>query len=429
MKHNSTFVGKSIIALTLTFALITTGVKAQTSPNLKFIQPELVQGTAGEKNAVYKFSNVITGVNALIEIKDLKNGAYLVNIDDSVFGYYNAWQPTVGGPAIAGNNASIKWEIKFVTASGDKYTFPNMDMTAIDIDGDNVKVKEYIKVKGHSTFQIPVVTLMQLSTSTDDDNAVVLNGQGPLINRLDIDTMAMDVRVGYKFINKDKIEVTTGQVVEDNGYTGPTAQDRLNSLYFKYMIPLTVLPVTYRTFTATASDRTSILNWITEIEQGNDHFEVERSFDQASYRTIGIVLGAQSVTSLGKQYSFKDQSAELKGQAIAYYRLKQVDADGRFTYSAVKMVRFESESKTKVQVSPNPYMDKLNVNFMSETNGKGEVRMIRTSGQVVARIPQDVTKGFNNFQLSNLNSLSAGMYIIEINVDGKVIDRQKVVKQ
>jgi len=461
MKKTSTYVGKTIV-LTLMIALSSLFASAQFSPNLKFSQSELVKGEAGKKKAIYKFTNVIDGVDAFVEIKDIKNGAILINIDDSVFGYYDAWQPTVGGVNVNGNDAFIKWEIKFKTTSGSSYKFPKMDLTAIDIDGDNVKIREYIKVKGHSSFMIPVVTLMQLSNqfnsnSNDDDddddnddnddddnddddddddddndnitNSPTLYGLGPVVNRLNIDTMAMDVRVGYNFINKDKIEITTGHIVSNNGYTGAVAIERLNSLYFKYMVPLTALPVTYRTFTAAVNEKTVNLNWVTEIEQGNDHFEVERSFDQVNFRTVGMVLGAQSATSLGKQYSFKDNSSDLNGKKIVYYRLKQVDGTGKFTYSVVRMVRFTTDTKAFVQVSPNPYMDNLNVNFTSEINGKAEVKLINTSGQVTVKKQSQVVKGNNNIQLLNLNSLATGLYIVDIMVDGKVIDRQKIVKQ
>ncbi len=57
--------------------------KAQSVPKLKFIQPHLFSGVDGQKDATYKFSNVVPGVDAFIQIEDLVRGAVLVNIDDS----------------------------------------------------------------------------------------------------------------------------------------------------------------------------------------------------------------------------------------------------------------------------------------------------------------------------------------------------------
>ena len=49
--------------------------------------------------------------------------------------------------------------------------------------------------------------------------------------------------------------------------------------------------------------------------------------------------------------------------------------DGSFTYSVVKMVRFNIESRSFIQISPNPYLDKLNVNFVSDESGSAEYRL------------------------------------------------------
>lgn len=436
MNKKSTLVGKSIIVLTALFSLLTFSSSAQLSPSLKFVSPVLVSGTAGQQGAKYKFTNVIPGVDAFAEIKKLKNGAVLINIDETSFGYYDAWQPVVGGPNTAGNDSYIRWKVEFKTTAGQDYTFTSMDLSAIDIDGDNVKVKEYIRVKGHSTYIVPAISLMQMSLINlnildgSGDLLPELQGVGPIANRADIDTLAMDVRVNYKFLAKKDFEVTTGSIVSNNGYTGAVATDRYSSLYFKYISTnISVLPVTYTSFTVFGDNKTASLNWVTDTEKANDHFEVERSFNQTDFRTIGIVLDAQSASTTGKKYSFKDQSTDLIGQSVAYYRLKQVDIDGRYTYSVVKMVRFNSTTKPFVQVSPNPYMESLNVNFVSEANGKAVVRLVSLSGGVTTSVQESVNKGYNNIQLNNLSSLAPGMYIVDITVDGKVIDRQKVVKQ
>ena len=93
---------RSIIVVTILSCFATFCTHAQTSPKLKFIQPHLVAGINGKKDAMYKFSNVIPGVDAFVKIENIVNAATLVNIDDSTLGYYNAWQPTVGGAGTYG---------------------------------------------------------------------------------------------------------------------------------------------------------------------------------------------------------------------------------------------------------------------------------------------------------------------------------------
>ena len=193
-----------------------------TSPKLRFASPVLVSGTDGQKDATYKFSNVIAGVDAFVKIENIKNGAILVNIDDSTLGYYDAWQPTIGGPGTYGTS-SIKWTIEFKTTSGSDYKFPLMDLTAVDIDGDNARVREFIDMNGQSSFDVPTVIPSLLSVSNtndddnedgDDDNTENLHVLGPVANRTGIDTTSLDVKMNYHFINQSKIKVTIGSQVD-----------------------------------------------------------------------------------------------------------------------------------------------------------------------------------------------------------------------
>ena len=122
--------------------------------------------------------------------------------------------------------------------------------------------------------------------------------------------------------------------------------------------------VTYPTFDVTLTNNKVNLFWITDAETGNDHFEVERSFDQTDFSTVAIILGAESGNANSSQYSFRDGTQELLNHTIIYYRLKKVGADEKFTYSVVKMVQINTNvTKVFAQVSPNPRLDRLNVNL------------------------------------------------------------------
>ena len=453
MDKNSTLPGKCIMLLTImTFFFLSFTHAQGTSPNLVFASPVLVSGIAGQKDATYKFSNVIAGVDAYVEIRDIENGAILVNIDDSTLGYYDAWQPTIGGPGVFGTS-DIKWTIEFKTTSGSDYKFPLMDLTAVDIDGDNSRVREFIDMQGQSSADVPTVIASLLTISNvsdhegnnnddhggnDGDNSgsgnssggEALHVLGPVANRTGIDTTSLDVKMNYHFINQSKIKVTIGAQVDDNGSTGGVATDRYTSLYFKRTSnTFAILPVVYRSFDVTLNNKSVDLFWITEAMAGNDHFEVQRSFDQASFSTIGMVLGAQFKNGISDLYSFRDATAALADHKVIYYRLKQVDIDEKFTYSVIKTVRINTAAKAFVQISPNPYMDKLNVNFVSNESGKAEVRLMSASGHVVRTAASAITRGYNNIQLQALGSQAAGLYIADIIINGTVLTSIKVLKQ
>ncbi len=446
MNIKSTQVGKYIIILITLTLTIFAGHAQTVSPKLRFVQPKLVSGVDGEKNAIYKFSDVIIGIDAFVKIMELKNGARLVNIDDSTFGYYDAWQPTVGGPSTPGLSY-IKWEISFKTTSGSDYTFPLIDLSAIDIDGDNVRVREFIDMMTNSTYDLPasipsLLSITSLDNEDDENNAQDDNAAGnignsfvrvlgPVLNRTNIDTVSLDVRINFHFINPSIITLSTGSQVDNNGTTGGIATDRFNSLYFKSISNIVnVLGVKYRSFDAYAINNSEInITWTTENETHNDHFEIERSFDQNHFSTVALVFGPEENTSASNKYSFTDKAKDFSHYKIIYYRLKQIDIDGKVTYSVVKTVRFNTGTQALVEVFPNPYMEKLNVNFKSEENGKAEIRMINANGQVVSAKQSLVSAGYNTIRLTDLASQVKGLYFLDIIINGKLVASQKVIKQ
>ena len=91
--------------------------------------------------------------------------------------------------------------------------------------------------------------------------------------------------------------------------------------------------------------------------------------------------------------------------------------------------RINTAAKAFVQVSPNPYMDKLNVNFVSNESGKAEVRLMSASGHVVRTAASAITRGYNNIQLQALGSQAGGLYIADIIINGTLLTSIKVLKQ
>jgi hypothetical protein len=437
MNKNSTLVAKCIITLTI-FSLLSLSTNAQITPKLKFKNPVLVAGTAGAIGATYKFANVTTNIDAYVTIEDIVNGAVLKNIDESSIGYTDAWQPTVGGPGTSGSSY-IKWDVKFDSA-GSPHTFSTLYASAIDVDGDNSMVQEFIGVNGQSSYTLPtqIPSMLILTTSKDTDNVVGtdlsdsnLVALGPVTNRNGIDTLSQDVRINFNFTNSSEFKIYTGSQVDNNGSTAGMATDRYHCIYFADITgTYSVLPVTYESFNATLNNNKIRLNWTTSAEIANDQFEVERSFDQSNFSTAALVLGAQSQQNGLNEYSFTDGSKDILNHATLYYRLKQTDASGHITYSAVKMVCISHAVPSQVLVAtmPNPYVDKVNINFTSPAAGKAEVSMTNVTGSVIKKTTTEVNKGSNIVSLNDLSSQLPGMYIITITVNGQYAGSQKLIK-
>jgi uncharacterized repeat protein (TIGR01451 family) len=114
------------------------------------------------------------------------------------------------------------------------------------------------------------------------------------------------------------------------------------------------LPVTLVAFTAeTVHNRDAQLTWSTASEANNDHFEVERSFDGTRFTKLDQVAG-QGTTILRTAYAFTDAGVASKATGAVYYRLKQVDTDGKSSYSPVRTVSFTKTAVLSLSLYPNP---------------------------------------------------------------------------
>jgi hypothetical protein len=118
-----------------------------------------------------------------------------------------------------------------------------------------------------------------------------------------------------------------------------------------------VVPVGLTNFSAERKGEVVDLSWTTASELNNDYFEVERwiqkgedTYTEKSFAVIGRVEGS-GTTSSKQHYQFSDLPAA--GAETIYYRLKQVDYDGKSTYSQAVVV-FLDPNRTIVKLYPNP---------------------------------------------------------------------------
>jgi predicted phage tail protein len=109
-----------------------------------------------------------------------------------------------------------------------------------------------------------------------------------------------------------------------------------------------LIPLRFIEFTAVPNGKDVLLKWITEAEQNTSHFDVEFSTDGAGFTAIGKVNSAN--TGGEHRYEFTHQSPP--GNTL-YYRIRQVDLDGRYQYSKVIRVNLITATTT-ITLSPNP---------------------------------------------------------------------------
>jgi hypothetical protein len=117
-----------------------------------------------------------------------------------------------------------------------------------------------------------------------------------------------------------------------------------------------VLPVTWTYFTASCNDAQTLLKWGTANESANSHFIVEKSTDASLWSAVGRVEAAGN--SYGnQQYQFRDSATSL----TTYYRLRQVDRDGRTNLSKIIAANCKTGFEKMLRVFPNPARDILQI--------------------------------------------------------------------
>ncbi len=112
-----------------------------------------------------------------------------------------------------------------------------------------------------------------------------------------------------------------------------------------------VLPVELTTFKGSPVKEGIALNWTTASEENNDRFEIERSLNGHQFEKIGSVQGSGTSNTM-RDYNYLDKTPV---NGLNYYRLKQVDLDGKHAVSKVIKINTNENSKDlTIQLNPNP---------------------------------------------------------------------------
>lgn len=164
-------------------------------------------------------------------------------------------------------------------------------------------------------------------------------------------------------------------------------------------ISVNPLPVTWLSFDAARTGKNEItLLWTTAAEFNNDKYIMERSLDQKQFFPIGEVAAART-SVLRNSYHYIDQLPEdLERSGKVFYRLKQVDVDGSFSYSETRALDLGT-IKLAIVIYPNPCFDQLHVSGLTEP-----VIVTDITGKTMFRILSD-----GSYDISLLKS---GLYFV-----------------
>lgn len=192
-----------------------------------------------------------------------------------------------------------------------------------------------------------------------------------------------------------------------------------NSNVYDASCNLVILPVDFIDFTAEQTLDYNLLQWSTQSEKNNDYFLIERSSNSVDFATIGRIEGVGTTTQLSN-YVFNDTAPIL---GLQYYRLKQVDSDGAFSYS--KIIALERTNQNRLNLYPNPVVETLEISVNSDKVGAANISVFDISGKLLI---DQIADDFSSVVHLDVMSLQSGSYVVEVIQNG-VSMRERFTKK
>ncbi|MCU0421298.1 MAG: endonuclease [Bacteroidia bacterium] len=208
-------------------------------------------------------------------------------------------------------------------------------------------------------------------------------------------------------------------IIEYNGWYNSTNYRTTGFL----TINQTTTPVQWLSFDAALNNENVQLHWQTASERNNDFFEIEKSIDGVHFISLGKIKG-KGQSSVVSNYYFLDEnilSSALDLSAI-YYRIKQVDFNGGYSYSEIRKVVFEDLNRTLVQfsVAPNPFEHSLTLTWDKPLESIITASLYAYTGEELFTTNIQTFAGKKSEVINDAHYLPAGIYMLQIKYENRI---------
>ena len=225
------------------------------------------------------------------------------------------------------------------------------------------------------------------------------------------DTLAYNYRTEFEWVIKSTSNITSNTIYYFRQWGSTSSLDGTQT--YPSLITAGVLPIKLSGFTVSREGKSVKLEWVTSTEQNNTRFEIQRSSDGKTWKTIASVNG-NGTTAASNAYNVYDDNP-LSG--INYYVIKQYDVDGHAYQSDVKILRMP-DIKSIISVSPNPSRSGINFSIANRGVSNVDATVIGMNGNIIYH------EMINNVQPNSLNKLNMkqqpapGLYILKLKGEG-----------
>ncbi len=238
-------------------------------------------------------------------------------------------------------------------------------------------------------------------------DVVVVSGSAILDGTLNVSFIGSTIVAGQSFVILTAAGGVSGEFAIENLPTYPgiifTVIYNSNSVVIATQSG-SPLPVELASFNAFPTDKTIILQWQTASERNNLGFEVERSSDARDWEPLGFVAGAGTTTER-QEYDYLDENPLL---GTSYYRLRQVDMDGKEAFYNMVSVDFGAD-EPRFKLYPNPAFASLNI----ELSEAAQLQVFDGTGKFM----EALEVGEPGVISMDIARYSAGAYFIKIKTE------------
>jgi hypothetical protein len=415
MKKQNSYLNPFVIFLILMFSSLISFSQSTTAtpppPDYSFSTYSLVSGTDKAVGAVYKFTNVKTGFDALVTITNAVN-ATLAVVDQTGTGWNAAFQPSVTVNTL--KTGYIDFRIDFVLAGTNiAAPQPQVAITALDIDGFNYSASE--ELHEFDQFDMGPNAYAEYNFMGTD---IKVNFAGTAVkgtNVAGIEYVGINLSPNVMFT---AFKSTVSTIFVRSGAINKALYDvtRQRSLYFArfpYPASIVLAATDLKAFNGNIiQKRFAHLNWELAKNNSIEKIDIEHSTNAGSFEVLQTISKPQEGVS-----EFTDCKTSTGNN---YYRIKLYEASGKFNYSnTIKIVTVPAEA-ANMQIFPVICNTKTSVSLTGQQKCSARLELKDYNGRLLISKPIIINKGNNLFDVELNTSVPNGTCIVSIITDKQI---------
>lgn len=184
-----------------------------------------------------------------------------------------------------------------------------------------------------------------------------------------------------------------------------------------------ILPVNWLTFDIVRQGNNGLLNWTVANQESSQYYEVQRSINGTNFTAIALLNKSGNTA-----YQYTDAGINMLGAPILYYRIKQVDIDGKMVYSPVRMLRLDLQG-IPISIFPNPVREGFYISIPSSSPNDQPVtlKLFAANGQMICSKEITTAQAINYYFDIKGRMLAAGQYNLQIIFDNQHMETKKLL--